>query len=471
MNLHSTSGHQIPFNDPDTMFEGFGTDDFVRLAYSAGDFLLGIDENHVVRDIAVNASDHAFANQWIGRKWADTVTIESRPKVEQLLAPPQAGQAEWRQVNHMHDGDDIPVSYKVIKPQNSRWSLAIGRDLRHISALQQRLLKTQQSMERDYLHLRQTETRYRLLFDNISYPVLICDADSQEIVQANRACHALINAAPGALEGKKLLGLFDAEARDEVIAYLGAVAVNDATSALEVRLAGARDSVKVAATTFRQSGRRFWLVNIDNSPHDLTARQSDRYILDVVEKMPDAFVLTDDKQAIVVANRAFVELVQAGSVEQLVGASLHRFVGRPDVDLGLLKKQLKDHQNVRNFSSMVRDLNGGEEPVEISAIMVERERPLFGYSVRSVGRRERDLPPSGTELPRSVDQLTDLIGRKTLKEIVRESTDLIERMCIEAALHHTADNRASAAEILGLSRQSLYSKLHRHGLGNLDGRD
>jgi DNA-binding NtrC family response regulator len=55
----------------------------------------------------------------------------------------------------------------------------------------------------------------------------------------------------------------------------------------------------------------------------------------------------------------------------------------------------------------------------------------------------------------------------SLKDIVRESTDLIERLCIEAALTYTADNRASAAEILGVSRQSLYSKLHRHGLGNL----
>ncbi len=55
----------------------------------------------------------------------------------------------------------------------------------------------------------------------------------------------------------------------------------------------------------------------------------------------------------------------------------------------------------------------------------------------------------------------------SLKEIVRESTDLIERLCIEAALTYTSDNRASAAEILGVSRQSLYSKLHRHGLGNL----
>jgi DNA-binding NtrC family response regulator len=67
-------------------------------------------------------------------------------------------------------------------------------------------------------------------------------------------------------------------------------------------------------------------------------------------------------------------------------------------------------------------------------------------------------------MPRTVEQLTELVGRMPLKDIVRESTDLIERQCIEAALSFTSNNRASAAEILGLSRQSLYSKLHRHGL-------
>ena len=347
----------------------------------------------------------------------------------------------------------------------------VGRDLRPLAAMQQRLISAQQSMERDYLHLRQTETRYRLLFDNIAYPVLIADADNFEIQQANRACHALMGVAPGALEGKTLMALVEPQYRDSVVAYIGAVSVNNATTAVSAKLAGRAGFVKIAASVFRQSGRQYWLVNIDDGLHEVPGKQSDRYILDAVEKMPDAFVLTDEKQAIIVANRAFAELVQASSVEQLLGVSLNRFIGRPDVDLSLLRKQLKDHQNVRNFSSIINDLSGGEEPVEISAIMIEREQPLFGYSVRSVGRRERDLPQTGRDYPRSVEQLTELVGRKPLKEIVRESTDLIERMCIEAALVHTADNRASAAEILGLSRQSLYSKLHRHGLGNLIGKD
>jgi transcriptional regulator PpsR len=471
MNLHSTSGHLIPFNDPDAMFEGFSKDDFVALAYCAGDFVLGVDEQGIIRDLSANAGDRIFAHQWVGKKWLDTVTIESRPKIEQLLDPSQPGGDTWRQVNHPHDGEDVPVSYRVITPKSGGWRVAIGRDLRPVSVLQQRLLKTQQSMERDYLNLRQTETRYRLLFDNIAYPVLISDADSHEIQQANAACHMLIRATPGSLEGRSLLSLIDVEDRDVLVGYLGAVSMNASAPAATVRLAGADGNVQVTVSAFRQSGKRFWLVSIDDGQGDAAPRKADRYILDVVERMPDAFVLADEKQAIVVANRAFAELVQAGSVEQLLGAPLGRFIGRPDVDLGLLKRQLKDHQHVRNFGSIIHDLNGGEEPVEISAIMVERDQPLFGYSVRSVGRRERDLPPAGADYPRSVEQLTELIGRKTLKEIVRESTDLIERMCIEAALDHTSDNRASAAEILGLSRQSLYSKLHRHGLGHLVGKD
>ena len=68
------------------------------------------------------------------------------------------------------------------------------------------------------------------------------------------------------------------------------------------------------------------------------------------------------------------------------------------------------------------------------------------------------------QLPNSVDQLAELVGRVPLKEIVRESTDLIEKLCIEAALEITSDNRASAAEMLGLSRQGLYSKLRRFGI-------
>lgn len=55
-----------------------------------------------------------------------------------------------------------------------------------------------------------------------------------------------------------------------------------------------------------------------------------------------------------------------------------------------------------------------------------------------------------------------------MKDLVREATEVIERLSIEAALELTNDNRASAAEMLGLSRQSLYVKLRRYRIGDLE---
>ena len=62
------------------------------------------------------------------------------------------------------------------------------------------------------------------------------------------------------------------------------------------------------------------------------------------------------------------------------------------------------------------------------------------------------------------DEVTakELVGSATLKEIVTDTTDVIEKICIEAALEITNNNRAAAADLLGLSRQSLYVKLSKH---------
>jgi DNA-binding NtrC family response regulator len=110
----------------------------------------------------------------------------------------------------------------------------------------------------------------------------------------------------------------------------------------------------------------------------------------------------------------------------------------------------------------------GEE-VEIAAVSVSGgAQPCLGFTIRATDRRTGREQLGGHELPRTIEQFSHLIGRVPLKNIVRETTDLIERLCIEAALDLTRDNRASAADMLGLSRQGLYAKLRRYGLGDLD---
>ena len=94
------------------------------------------------------------------------------------------------------------------------------------------------------------------------------------------------------------------------------------------------------------------------------------------------------------------------------------------------------------------------------------DTPYLGFLVRGIQRRLKSGSATIVDMPRSVEQLTELVGRVSLKQLVRETTDLIEKLSIEAALRLTDDNRASAAELLGLSRQSLYVKLRRYGLAD-----
>ena len=70
-------------------------------------------------------------------------------------------------------------------------SVVFGRDLRANAALQQRLISAQQAMERDYWRLRHMETRYRSLFQVASEAVLILDAVSGKLEEANPAALAL----------------------------------------------------------------------------------------------------------------------------------------------------------------------------------------------------------------------------------------------------------------------------------------
>jgi DNA-binding NtrC family response regulator len=114
---------------------------------------------------------------------------------------------------------------------------------------------------------------------------------------------------------------------------------------------------------------------------------------------------------------------------------------------------------------VLRNRFGSEEEVEVSAVAASyREDVAYGFSVRNVARRLKATQRVREGLPSSPEQLTALVGRVPLRGIVRESIDLIEKLCIEAALEITDDNRASAAQMLGLSRQALYSKLRRFEL-------
>ncbi|WP_120077873.1 transcriptional regulator PpsR [Aurantiacibacter odishensis] len=451
-----------PFGDP-APFEGLQGDAVMQLAMAGGDITLVLDDKGQILDASANAEDFPGFEEWIGNEWFDTVTVESQAKLMEMLASARKGQVQrWRQVNHTADDGDIPVSYVVINTGDSGRFIAIGRNMREAASLQQRLLQAQQALERDYIRLRQNQTRYRLLLEKSPDAVLVIEHDNYRIREANPAADRLLGEKRGALVGNKLLPLFAPSEREALIEFMGSAMTSDSVSPRMFDLREGEARISITASGFRQQGGRWLLLHL--APAEGAKASLDGPVHDVVEAMPDAFVLADEDMRVVAANLAFVELIGAASIDQIRGKALDEFVGRPGIDLDLIRGQLAKSGYASNVMTVVGEQDDGEgEPVELSAVQTGGSYPHVGFVLRSVGRRLRDLPPSSHDLPRSVEQLTELVGRMSLKDIVRESTDLIERLCIEAALTYTSDNRASAAEILGLSRQSLYSKLNRYG--------
>jgi transcriptional regulator PpsR len=438
---------------------------------AAADLALVLDERGLIRDLAVGSDELAEDSyeEWIGRSWLDTVTTESRPKVEALLtgarksAPPT-----WRQVNHPSArGGDIPVLYSAVKVGKAGNVIALGRSMRNLAALQQRLVHAQQSLERDYEFVRQAETRYRMLFELALEAVLIIDAATQKVVDANPAAARILGQGVRFMIGRAFPEGFDEAGTRAIQDLMGAIRVAGRASEVVVRLEGDARRFQVSASPFRQDNATHILLRIvalDGSQSHGDEATRNR-LTAVLERLPDSFVLTDTEGRVLTANRSFLDLVQLTSEGQVRGEPLERWLGRSGVDLTVLLANLKEHDSIRLFSTTVRGEYGATSDVEISAVTApDADPPCVAFSLRSIARRLPEKGTPGRELPRSVQQLTELIGRVPLKDVVRETTDVIERLCIEAALELTGDNRASAAEMLGLSRQSLYVKLHRYGI-------
>jgi transcriptional regulator with PAS, ATPase and Fis domain len=321
-----------------------------ELIAAVADILLKIDKRGVICDVIFNRDDFSgvIHDNWLGKRWADTVTAKSRPKVATIVQDAASkSERRWRPLDHpAKRGADVRILYSAIQVGKDGDVIVVGRDLRGVETLQQSL----------------------------------------------------------------------------------------------ARVTAGRDAPP----------------------------QAQSRLLEVLEAFPDGLVVTSPHGDILTANPAFLELAQLATVEQVRGRPLDRWLGRPGIDMRVLVGNLRRHGSVRRFATTLRGEHGSSCNVEVAAVFaLNAAEPSLGISIRTVEKRAPTDSRTSRELPHSAQELTELISRAPLKELVRETTEVIERLCIEAALRLTADNRATAAELLGLSRQSLYAKLRHYGLGDL----
>ncbi|MCA3563451.1 MAG: transcriptional regulator PpsR [Methylocystis sp.] len=438
------------------------------------DLCILLDRDGMIRAVSLGSSRNPASelNFPARRAWTDGLAADSLGKARDMLAAAQRGDPPRpREINHLGalPGRTIPIRYIAVAHGREGEVLLIGRDLQEQAALQRQLIDVQQSMERDYSRMRAVETRYRALFQLAGAPMLIVETATRKVLEANGACLASFGLTAQRMSGRTIASLFDEHDGEALQGLLStAMSAGEAKGAV-LRAATGSDHFELSAHLFRQEGASLLLVQARPLAEASHGGGNDIVVLpSLIERLPEGFVVTDGEGLVLEANRTFLDIAALPMASTAIGQSLGQWLGRSATDFGIMLTSLLGRGVLRGFPTVIRGSFGAEEPVDVSAVkIVDHGAPRIGFLIRQERRDPAGAYPAGSSLPRSVEQMKELVGNVPLRELVRETTDVIERLCIEAALELTNDNRASAADMLGLSRQSLYAKLHRFGLGDL----
>lgn len=446
---------------------------FVSLA---SDIALVLDSDGTVLNVAQGADGPLApsAQDWVGHAWADTVTGDTRAKVDLLLKDVvTTGFARRREVNHPSAaGVDVPVAYTALRLGEHGPVLVVGRDLRAVAAIQQRFVDAQRELEQGYWRTRQSEARYRLLFQVATDAVMIVDPESLQILEVNQAAASLFDIPAAQMPGRPVTFGFDQRSRGPVEELLLTSRRLGRPAEIRARLFGRVATTHVAATPFRADDTMRMLVRVRPVDTPETSPERSATLARVVDAATECIVVTDSSGRVQAANPAFLKLLNVDSEADLKGRPLQDWVVDADSAINQLVHQVRRQGLARQAPTRLRTSSGQESPVDLSAaLLAEGDQECIGFTFRvlnsPVVAPTRDS--SAPHLGQAVERLATRLGELTLPDILREVGDLVERHVIQAAARHHEDDTATARH-LGITSADL-DRRRRRVANRHDGKD
>lgn len=440
---------------------------------SQPDVTLLLDLDGVIREATLSSSlSDQGVQGWLGRPWKETVTDAVGDRVHRIVEDARvSGVSAFRQITQRFpSGLELPMEYTTVLLGGRAGLLAIGKSLQAVAELQSRLITAQQTMERDYWKLREVETKYRLLFDASHEPIVLLNAGTLRIAETNPAAVKAmgLGSSSQSVIGRAFLPEVSTADRDKFQAML--LRVRDQGKAPGIMIRFGKDQKPWLVRGSLMSPEPGPLMLLQLSPgwtgHAPTIQAEAVSIDDLIERLPDAFIVLDKDGVIRRTNRAFLDLVEVGAKGSVVGERLTRWLWRAGADLTVLLANVQRHGTIRLFTTTIQGELGSTTEVEISATGNSDESPAFlGVLIRDIGRR---ISGSNDELGLRAElgSISERIGKTPLRKMVKDTVGVVERHYVTSALGLANNNRTVAAELLGLSRQSLYAKLNRYGLAN-----
>ena len=409
-------------------------------------------------------------NSWDGLRFQDTLTKESVPKFEARIAEFKEGQKESRPVELNHRATDqqteLPARYTYHWAATDGSTLLLGSDLRPVAEMQQQLVEAQIALENDYDARREYEIRLKVLMESSDVATVFITLETGVISSCNSAAEVLLGRSRKELMDVSFAGEFEDEGLTSLIDRMVTAASDAAITAILAKSARGGRSYRLNPTLFRGATSQMLLCKME--PEDSSLEPVDQlatHLVSFFQKGVDPIVFVSMSGQILSANEAFVSVANVTHAQTLSGRSISEFFARGSVDLNVILENARRNGKMRLYSTKILNEHGDERPVEISTTQIRTERePICVLVMRNARRVEAISTPASQMSEAEVNSVVELIGSQSLKDVVARSTDVVEKMCIETAIGMTSNNRVAAAEMLGLSRQSLYVKLRKYNL-------
>ena len=436
-----------------------------------------ISETGNVLSVIVNPLYDSFRTleRWEGRDIRTALTTESVPKFDRRLNAFLEGEENVRPVELNHTDSvgswEFPVRYSLHRIGPDGALLMLGRDLRPVAEMQQQLVKAQVALEQDYEIQRENDTRFRVLMDATTDAMVFASAKTGIIKDVNSAALSMFDMPLDDLIGRPLSGCFVQRDAGDLLSDLTTNAIADAAEPLRAMLRSSDEIVSLTPVLFRAAGDRMVLCRIAHQDaanirdDDLSANLRGMY-----HGTPDAIVFASDDGRILSANDGFLSLVDTAHDISVRGKTLTDYLQRGSVDVKVMIENAARNGRMRAYATKIAGDYGSPRAIEISVTrLMAGQDTVFAFAMRETGSTDKARDSVGTPAEAAMLSVKELVGQATLKEIVAETTNVVEKMCIETAVTLTMNNRVAAAEMLGLSRQSLYVKLRKFGLLARDG--
>jgi transcriptional regulator PpsR len=422
------------------------------------DITLTMDFDGVIRDaLPSQALSDEKLEVWRGIPWGDTVDPLVAKQVAQSIEDiRRTGASSCFQLKQRFpSGRELAIEYTTISLGKSTGFIAVGKNIQTISDLQSRLLLAQQARERDYWKIREMETRYRLLFDATSEAVLLVRAVDLQIVEANLPANNLLGLQPNG----EFLPDLQPRYRKSLKGLLEKVREQGRAPGIVLHIGSTSEPWSLRASPVNSAAGSFYLLQMApiGASGATADRKSSELAEDLLERLPEGFAIIDRDGSVQRANPAFLDLAQIGAETAIFGQNIKRWLSQPGADSPVLLALIRKHGSVRLMSTTMHGELGSAAEVEISAVGDKDANPDYiGILIRDITSRLRSLAS-----PRSpIEPEND--GYGTLEQRVKSGIEAIERRSIAAALEKSEGNRTLAAKILGLSRQSLHTKLNKY---------